>query len=488
MRRWWPLTAVCLGSFMLIVDTTVVTVALPDMAGDIHASLGAMQWVMNIYTLALGVLTLSAGSIGDLFGHRTVYAGSVALFALASLACGLAANENVLIAARGVQGIGGAAMFVTSIALLGTQYSDKARGVAIGVWSAVVGAAAAVGPVFGGLLIQFLGWRAIFFVNLPLSLVTLALTLAFVTATPRRAGATVDGPGILAFGVCSGLLTYALISAGDEGFARAQVIVLLVASAAALAAFILIERRRRQPMLDLGLFRSRSFSSLMFCVTASAWAFACLVFTSVWLQSLLGLSPLQSGAVLLPLAVTSFLVSTFVGRVLHKVSPRVTIGLSLFLLAVGSALVSLMLRPDSGWPVLLPGLAIIGAGVGIGIPAGGAAVLASVPPERAGMGSGTMASFRQLGQSLGVAVLGLVFQAGAGAWGGGGSGIGASVESVAKGLRPVELVQAGASGLSRVYVVSAVVAAVGFVLAVSFIRKPPAVAPAEPVPAAPAER
>ncbi|MEV5505676.1 MFS transporter [Streptomyces orinoci] len=426
MRKWWPLAAVCLGSFMLITDTTVVTVALPDMARDLNASLSGLQWVMNIYTLVLAALTLSAGSLGDLFGRRRVYLLSLCLFGAASLLCALAPGAGLLIAARGLQGVGGSAVFVTGMAVLGGMYQDRARATALGVWSAVVGAAAAAGPVLGGLLTQALGWQAVFYINVPLTVLTVVLTAVSVEEAGQRERASVDLPGILSFGLCSGALTFALIKAGADGWTAPATLVPAALSALALLVFLGVERRRARPMLDLALFRNGSFLAVMFGTITSAWAFACLVYTSLWLQSALRLGPIRAGLAMLPLAAATFVTSTLTGKRLHGTAPRLVLTVAFALTGAGCAVNGLLLQASSHWTALLPGLLLMGTGVGLGMPATTAAALAAVPVTRAGMASGALATFRQLGQALGVAVLGLFFAG-----------------------------RAGAAGLSRVYLVTA---------------------------------
>ncbi|KUL30713.1 hypothetical protein ADL15_23995 [Actinoplanes awajinensis subsp. mycoplanecinus] len=394
---------------MLIVDTTVVTVALPDMARSLDAPLSDMQWVLNIYTLALGIVTLSAGSLGDLYGKRRIFIISLLLFALASLTCGLAGNAAVLIAARGVQGVGGAAMIGTTLALLGSSYEGKDRGVAIGYWSAVLGMAAAAGPILGGVLTQYLSWRAIFYINAPISIVALVLAAMFVPESPREQRARVDIAGIVTFAVFAGSLIYGLITAGEHGWTGTTTLVFFGIAAAALVVFALLERAQQNPMLDIRLFANASFATVMFGVVSSAVAFACLVYTSIWLQGVLRLSPLGAGIALVPMAVTSFLASSLIGKRLHRVPPRVTIGLGLLFNTIGCGLEFLMLHASATAWTLAPGLVAIGLGIGIGGPGTNAAVLASVPKERSGMASGAMATFRQFGQALGVAALGVVF-------------------------------------------------------------------------------
>jgi EmrB/QacA subfamily drug resistance transporter len=401
--------AICLGSFMLLLDVTIVTVALPDMASDLQASFADLQWVLDVYALVLAALLLGAGSVADIVGRRRAYVVGLVLFALGSLACGLAPSASVLITARGLQGIGGALMFATTTAMLNATYSGRDRGVAFGVWGATNGAGSALGPLIGGLLTQHAGWRWIFLVNLPVTVITVILTLA-VCAETRRPGVRLDVPGILAFTVFAGALTYGLIRAGDHGWSAVGTWSFLVLAAVALLVFLLIERRAEHPLLQLGLFRSASFSATITAgLMLMASAFAILAFTSVWLQGVLGLTPVAAGVALLPMAVCSFLVSALAGRALQGVSPRWTVGIGMVLIGAGGWLQSTV-GPDSGALTLLPGLAVVGIGVGLAIPTLTAAAMSAAPPQLGGMVAGTLNTARQLGYALGVAVLGLVFK------------------------------------------------------------------------------
>ena len=480
MRRWWPLIAVCLGSFMLITDTTVVTVALPDLARGLDASLADQQWVLNIYTLVLAALSLSAGSLADMIGQRKVFLGSIVVFGAASLACGLAPGATVLIAARAVQGLGGAAMIVAALSLLGANYGGKDRGFAFGTWMAVIGAAGAAGPFLGGVLTQYLSWRAIFFINLPLSLLTVILTVVFVKpapASPARPG--IDVPGMLAFAIGSGALTYGLIQAGgSSGWTSAPAVACFAVAVVGLAVFGVIETRGSSPMLDLGLFRQASFVSVIACVIATSTIFACLVYASIWLQTGLGLTPAQAGLALLPMAATSFVASMTAGKLLHKVPPRLTVGLGALLGAIGCALVWLLADNASSWATLLPGLVVVGLGMGSAGPSTSAALMASTPPNRTGMASGAMATFRQLGQTLGVAVFGLVFAAVIKSR----SGSEVDVQGVvsADHVDPaLGIGHAMTGGLGVVFAVAGLLNLIACVLAFAFVR------PAAPPPAPP---
>ncbi|MDL4776733.1 MFS transporter [Actinomadura xylanilytica] len=454
MRKWWPLAAVCLGTFMFLLDTTVLSVALPGIGAELSAPLSSLQWVANVYTLVLAVLMLPMGSLTDRFGARTVYIAGLAVFGAASLGCGLAPNAGVLIAVRGVQGIGGAALAVTSFALLGAVYRGPDMGRAMGVFGAVTGLAAAAGPVLGGVLTQYLGWRAVFFVNLPLVVATIAVSFRIPAAERRPAPARVDLPGVVAFALCAASLTYALTLAGEDGRPSLPVIGLLVLAALALAAFARIELRASAPLLDVRLFSRASFSAVMMCVVASTAAFAALVYTSVWLQSGLGLGPVRAGLALLPLALASFATSLLSGRRLHGRSPRAVLGTGLLLSGIGCALQA-GLDAGSSAGSIAAGLAVAGVGVGLMGPAMGAAVFAALPPERGGMAAGAMTTFRQLGQTLGVAVFGVLFQQGGTASGGlnrvliAAAGIGLAGAALARVLVPRPVAGEATDAVSR---------------------------------------
>ncbi|MER6788470.1 MFS transporter [Streptomyces sp. NPDC000658] len=444
MRKWWPLVAVCLGTFMFLLDTTVLSVALPDIGEELSAPLSTLQWVADVYTLVLAVLMLTMGALADRLGARTVYVAGLAVFGVSSLVCGLAPHVGVLIAARGVQGIGGAAMAVTAFALIGSVYRGPDMGRAMGVFGAVTGLAAAAGPMLGGVLTQCLSWRAVFFVNLPLVAVTVALSLRVLGAGRQGVGRRLDLPGVLAFALCTGPLTYALTLAGEEGWTSPAVLGLLTLAALACGVFARVELRSAAPLLDVTLFSRASFSAVMMCVVASTAAFAALVYTSLWLQSGLGLGPVRAGLALMPLALASFATSLIGGRRLHGKSPRAILATGLLLSGIGCALqTGLDARSSAG--SLAAGLAVTGIGVGLMGPAMGAAVFAALPPERGGMAAGAMTTFRQLGQTLGVAAFGALFQHG-----------GADLSE----------------GLNRVLIAAAAAGIVGSVLACAFVPKP----------------
>ncbi|GAA3252353.1 MFS transporter [Nonomuraea helvata] len=407
---WWPLVAACLGAFMLLVDVTIVMVALPHITADLGMTFTGIQWLLDGYALALAALLLAAGSFADHAGRRKVLLGALAVFALASLACGLAPSGGVLLAARVVQGVGGAAMMATTLAVISATYHGRQRGIAFGVWGGVNGAAAAVAPVLGGLLTEHLHWRAIFLVNLPISLAAGWLTLRTVEESRLPGKGRLDWPGMVTFTVAAGALTYGLIEAGQHGWTAKQALVPLSGAAVALAAFVVIETRGTHPMLDLRLFANRSYSGIMAgAMLLMPAAFACLAFTSIWLQGALRLGPVDAGLALTPMAATSLVVSVAVSRLFPRLPARAGIGCGLLLIGVG-ALLQGMLDQDSTSIALAPGLVVTGLGVGLALPPLNSAVMLYVPPQRAGMAAGTVNTVRQLGYALGIAVLGILYQ------------------------------------------------------------------------------
>ena len=472
MRKWLPLIAVCAGTFMLLVDVTIVTVALPDMAGGLDASLPDLQWVLSLYALVLAAMVLTSGSLADRIGRRAVYLGGLVAFAAASLTCGLAGNVGLLIAARGVQGVAAAAMFATTLALISSSYEGRDRGIAFGTWAAVNGAASAAGPVIGGLLTANFGWRWIFLVNLPVCVVAVVLTVRTVRESrdplPRR----IDLPGMVSFTIAAATLVYALIR-GSWG--SGLTLGMLAVAAASLVVFVAVERRRRDPMLDLSLLRNSSFATLL--VTAAllpAAAWALLAYQTLWLQSVLGLSPVQAGLVWLPASLTTFAVSVLLGRVMHKASARLLIGAGMLIIAAG-ALAQTAIDPGSGWVVLVPGMFLIGLGAGLVLGPLSAAAMAAVPGPRAGMAAGAVNTFRQLGYAFGIAVLGAVFHsrleqvAGEGLAGRLGSGQAGAV--MARGDELARLVhRAYASALDQIFLVAAGIGLVAAIAVLVFVR------------------
>ncbi|MEU4270840.1 MFS transporter [Streptomyces sp. NPDC026092] len=409
MRKWWPLAAICLGTFMLLLDVTIVVVALPAMAADFGTTLSDLEWVVDVYALALASLLLGVGSRADRIGRRKVYLVGLVVFTAASVVCAIAPNAGVLIGARAVQGLGAAGMFGTTIALLGMHYSGRERGVAFAVWGATNSVAAAAGPMVGGLLTQYLDWRWIFFVNLPVCLAAVVMTLRSVREAKGEGRQRADVLGVVTFTVASGALTFGLIRAHSEGWTAPFTLGLFAAAAVGLALFVVVETRHEHPVLDLSLFRRPSFTGIMIsALFLQGAAFAYLLYESLWMQSVLGYEPVQAGLYILPMCAAAFVVSALAGR-FGPWPPRACIGGGLALIALGSGMQAGLDAGSSG-SSLVAGLVVAGLGVGLVTPSLSAAALATVPPERAGMVGGAVNTFRQLGFALGIAVFGVIFQ------------------------------------------------------------------------------
>ncbi|WP_225726102.1 MULTISPECIES: MFS transporter [unclassified Nocardia] len=501
MRKWLPLLTVCLGTFMLLIDVTIVNVALPDMRNDLDATLSSLQWVVDGYALATAALLLGAGSIADLIGHRRTYLAGLALFAISSLICGLAPNPTVLIVARITQGMGGAAMACTTLALLNSAYPGSDRATAFGLWGAVAGSSTAVGPIIGGILTDLASWRWIFFVNLPVSVVVVVLCLkGGVTQPSRDAGrGRIDLPGMVSFAIFAAAATYGLIHANEYGWSNAVTACSLAIAAVALAVFVAVERRVATPLLELALLRDRSFTGVLLAAGALFLAsFSGIMYAQIWLQSTLGMSPIGAGLVGLPLSVVAFLVSGGAGRYLHGEHSGRIICAGLLIAGVGGLLGAALVRGESGWAALVPGSVVVGLGVGLATTTLSSAAVSAVPARQAGMAAGALNTAQQLAMAAGIAILGSAFTTRAStvlaargvpnadsvahAVGGGQSGV--LLAQAPDAYRPAldtALHTAAAAGVQATLLVSGIVGVVGAGLAAALLRAGRKAA--EPVPA-----
>jgi EmrB/QacA subfamily drug resistance transporter len=406
----WTLIAVCLGTFMLLVDISIVYVALPDIGRSLGASFSDLQWTVDAYAVALAALLLNAGSLGDLYGHRRVYAAGLSVFTLASLLCGLANDATFLDLSRALEGIGGAAMFATSLALLGNAYHGKARGVAFAAWGATAGVAVAVGPLVGGALTTYASWSWIFYVNVPVGLVTIALVAARVDETTRRRESRPDWLGFLTLTGALVTLVYGLIRGNTDGWTSGSIVGAFVAGAVLLAAFLAIEALRKQPMLELSLFRNRALVGASFAALAlSASLFSMLLYLTVYLQQILHYSAMETGVRFLTITGLVLVGAPISGRLSEKVPLRVLLGVGFAFVTCGLAL---MTRVDvnDDWTALVAGFLVSGLGAGICNPAIAAAAIRTVSPDRIGVGSGVSNTSRQIGIAGGIAGLGAIFQ------------------------------------------------------------------------------
>ena len=409
-RKWWTLLLVSIATFMLLLDVTVVNVALPDIQRELHASLSSLQWVVDAYSLTLAAFLLTAGSLGDRLGRRRVFTIGFGIFTFASFLCGIANDPTLLNLARGLQGVGGAGMFATSLALIGQEFHGKDRATAFGVWGATVGGAVAVGPLVGGLVTESLGWEWIFFLNVPIGITAMVLTERQIVNAFAKDPEPVDVPGLLTFSLALFLLIFGLIRGNPEGWGSPLILSCLIGAAALLAAFIAIEHRARYPMLDLSLFRKGAFNGVSAVAFGlSAGMFAMFLYLTIYMQGVLDFSPLQAGLRFLPLTVLGFIVAPVSGALSNKIPIRVLLGTGLATVGVGLLLMH-GVTPSSTWTTLLVGFLVAGVGIGLTNPSIGQAAIAVVPVEKAGMGSGINTTFRQVGIATGVAGLGAVFQ------------------------------------------------------------------------------
>jgi EmrB/QacA subfamily drug resistance transporter len=408
-RKWWTLVAVCTGVFMLLLDITIVNVALPDIQRAFSASLSDLQWVIDAYALTLAALLLTSGSIADLLGRRRVFAAGIIVFTGGSLLCGLATGSTFLALARALQGVGGAIMFATSLALLAQAFRPRERGIAFGVFGAVTGVAIAVGPVLGGALTSGLSWRWIFFVNLPVGVFALLVTLWRVDESSNPHATRPDWPGLVLFSVGLGALVFGLIRSGPDGWASAHVVMSLAAAAALLVAFFVVERVTSTPMFDLRLLHVPTFSGgLIAAWSISAGLFSLMTYLVLYIQNVQHYSALETGVRFLPLSGAVFIVAAIAGRLSSHVPVRLLITPGFALVGIGLLLMR-GIDPSQAWTHFLAGFIVAGAGAGlINVPLASTAV-GVVAPHQAGMASGINSTFRQIGIASGVAALGSIF-------------------------------------------------------------------------------
>jgi EmrB/QacA subfamily drug resistance transporter len=410
----WTLAVVCAATAMLMLDIAVVNTALSSIAADLNTGLSGLQWVVDAYTLALAAVVLTAGSLADRLGRRRMFTVGLSLFTVSSLVCAAAQDIVMLNASRAVQGIGAAIMFAVSLALLANAFpSAQERGKAFAAYGASIGAAFAVGPLVGGALTSGLDWRWIFIVNLPLGILCLGITRAYVEESRDSHARKLDWPGQVTLTAGLFLLVLALLRGNDDGWTSAAIVAELIGAVVFIGAFIAIEARVKEPMLPLGLFRNRAFTGAQVAAFAiSASFFAVFLYTTIYLQQILGLSAIEAGLVYLPATLIMLVVSGATANLVEKVGARTMIAGGLGLVAIGQALLTVA-AVDSSWTVFLPGEIIALIGVGMFNPAVSAVALGSAPPQMSGLAAGVNDTFRQAGIAVGVAALGALVPAAA---------------------------------------------------------------------------
>ena len=410
-RRWWTLAAMCFALFMVMLDNTVVNVALPSIQDDLGASLSGLEWTVNAYTLTFAVLLVTGGRLGDVFGRRRMFLWGVVVFALSSAAIGFAPSQAWLVAGRAVQGMGAAFMMPGTLSIITNAFPPEERGKAIGTWAGVSALALAIGPVVGGALAEYVSWRAIFFLNLPVAAGAVAVTLfAAHESRDETVDRAVDWPGIVAISTGLTALVLALVEGNQWGWGSPEIIALLVTAVVGIVGFALLEPRVRAPMVDFDFFRSRTFlgaNLVAFIVTFAMLAM--FFFTALYMQNFLDYSPLEAGIRFLPATALIIVTAPIAGRLADKVGPRRLMTGGLLVVALAMYLQT-HITVDSGYGVLLPAFMLMGLGMGFVMSPMSTAAMNAVSETKAGAASGILSMSRMVGGTFGVAALGALFQ------------------------------------------------------------------------------
>jgi EmrB/QacA subfamily drug resistance transporter len=454
-RKWWTLAAVSFGLFMIMLDNTVVNVALPSMQRALHIGPSELEWVVVGYALTFATFMLTGGKLADLYGRRLLFVVGLAVFTGSSLACGLAGSAGVLIGARVVQGVGAAIMNPATLGIITATFPPRQRGMAIGIWAGTSAMALAIGPLVGGLLTEKVSWSWIFYVNVPVGL--LGIAMAFWAIDESRDTSheqRLDLPGQLTSAAGLFALTYALIEANNYGWTSARILALFAVAVVLLALFVVLEHRQRLPMLDLSLFRNVTFSGANVAMLLVALAmFGIFFYNSLFIQNVLGYSAIQTGAIFLPMTLLIILIAPRAGKLTDTVGARWLVGGGLGFVAVSLVLFAQLDRGSDFWNIL-PGLLVGGVGMALTMTPVTAAAMGSVPVDKAGVGSAVLNSARQVGGSLGIAVMGAIVAG-----------------QVHVGQQSPAFVDQFVSGYHRALYVSAGIALVGALVAVATVRK-----------------
>jgi EmrB/QacA subfamily drug resistance transporter len=502
-RKWWTLGAMCFALFMIMLDNTVVNVALPSIQRDLGASISGLEWTINGYTLSFAVLLATGGRLGDIFGRRRMFLFGVVIFALSSATAGLAASSTDLVLSRVIQGVGAALMMPATLSIVTDAFPAHERGKAMGTWAGVSALALAVGPVLGGFLTEHVSWRAIFYLNIPVAIGAVAAALFAVRESrDTTVGREVDYLGVAALTGGLTALILALVEGNSWGWGSTEIIALLAGAVLGLVAFVAIELRVKVPMVEFRFFADRNFlGAVVVALIVSFSMLGVFFFLALYMQDILGYSPLEAGIRFLPSTLMIVTVAPVAGRLADRFGPR-------WLIAGGLAIVAASLYSFSGIAVdssyldLLPGFMLLGIGIALTMSPMTSAAMNAVAVEKAGIASGVLSMFRMVGGSLGVAVTGAIFQGlikskldselgGAGVSAAQRSDLahqfgGGSTEAL-RGMAPAQAKQVVAAGqeafvyaLGHAMTVSAAVALVGAVVGATAIRaKRQSVSPAE---------
>ncbi len=449
-RKWWTLAAVSFGLFMIMLDNTVVNVALPSIQRELDTGLSELQWIVTGYALSFAALMLIGGKLADAYGRRLIFVIGIVVFTAASLWCGLADSGDMLIAARVVQGMGAALMNPATLSIIAATFPPKERGTAIGIWAGVSALALAIGPLVGGLLTEHLSWHWIFFVNIPVGVLAIAASFLFIPESKDETHESLDLPGLATSALGLFALTYGLIEGNTFGWTSARILGSFAVAVVSLAAFLTIERRRRAPMLDLTLFRSGTYAGANLAMLLVALAmFGVFFFVSLYMQNVLGYSAVQAGAAFLPMTILIILVAPVAGKLSDRYGSRWLMSIGMVLLSVQLLYFS-QLGIDATFWNLLPALLVGGLGMAMTMTPTAAAAVRAVPVEKSGVGSAVLNAMRQVGGSVGIALMGAI------------------VAHEAAGRTPIEGFMAG---FERALLVAAAIAFVGSLVAFALVRQ-----------------
>jgi len=448
-RKWFTLAAVSFGLFMIMLDNTVVNVALPSIQRDLGTDLSSLQWIVTGYALTFGALMLIGGKVADAYGRRLIFVVGISVFTTASLWCGLADSGDELIAARILQGVGAALMNPATLSIIAATFPSHQRGTAIGIWAGVSALALAIGPLVGGLLTEHLDWSWIFFVNIPVGIFAIAASFLFIDESRDETHVRLDLPGLATSAVGLFALTYALIEANTYGWTSPRILGAFAAAGVSILAFILLERYQRAPMLPLELFKSRTYAGAnMVMLLVALSMFGVFFFLSLYMQNVLGYSAVQTGAAFLPMTILIILIAPVAGKTSDRFGSRGLMTTGMILIAVQLLYFSRLGVEASFWS-LLPAFLVGGVGMALTMTPSAAAATRSVSVDKAGVGAAVLNASRQVGGSLGIALIGAIMAIEAG------------------GERTPE---AFVDGLQTALLVASVIAAVGAVVAFTMVR------------------
>jgi EmrB/QacA subfamily drug resistance transporter len=417
-RRWWTLGALCFALFMIMLDNTVVNVALPAIQSDLGISVSELEWTVAAYALTFASLLLTGGKLGDLLGRRLIFIIGLSVFTLSSLACGLSSTAPELISARAVQGIGAALMMPATLSIISATFHARERGMAIGIWAGVSAMALAIGPLLGGVITEHISWNWIFYVNVPIGVVAV---LAAILVVPESRDTSheqrLDLPGLLTSGVGLFSLVYALIEANNYGWTSARILGLFVVAVVALTAFVLLEMHQRLPLLDLSLFKNGTFAGAnIVAILVTLAMFGIFVFFPIYMQTFRGWSPIQAGAALLPWTLMVVIFAPIAGKLSDRVGSRWLIAGGMTVVSICCLLLSTVTLTSSFWD-MLPAFLLGGLGMSFVMTPMSAAAMGAAPVDKAGVASGVLNTFRQVGVALGIGIMGAIISNRAAAYG-----------------------------------------------------------------------